>query len=114
MRGDIVVVDFSFSDASQTKRRPAVAVQGGGASSVNTIIALITSNIQRTGGTRVVVNPGLEIGSGLLAVSAVAWESLFSLHTRLIVKRIGSLSSAAMANVDDCLKVALGLPRESQ
>jgi mRNA interferase MazF len=110
MRGDIVIVDFPFSDASQAKRRPALILQGDGVLSVNTMIALITSNIQRTGATRLVVDPALETGSGLRAVSAVARESLFSLHKRLIVKRIGSLSSVAMAQIDDCLKIALGLP----
>jgi mRNA interferase MazF len=110
MRGDIVIVDFPFSDASRVKRRPALVVLGDGVSSVNTIIALITSSTQRTGATRLVVDPALETGSGLVAVSAVACESLFSLHQQLIIKRIGSLSSVAMAQIDNCLKIALGLP----
>jgi mRNA interferase MazF len=110
MRGDIVIVDFPFSDAAQAKRRPALIVLGDLVPSVNTIIALITSNVQRTGPTRLVINPALETASGLVAVSAVACESLFSLHQRLIVKRIGFLSPAVMARIDDCLKIALGIP----
>lgn len=42
-------------------------------------------------------------------VSAIVCEGLFSLHRSLIVRTIGSLSPAAMADVDDRLKVALGL-----
>lgn len=109
MSGDIIIVDFPFSDASRAKRRPALVVLGDGVLSVNTIIALITSNTQRAGATRLVVDPTLESGSGLLAISAVACESLFSLYQRLIVKKIGSLSSVAMGQVDNCLKIALGL-----
>jgi mRNA interferase MazF len=110
MRGDIVIVDFPFSDAAQTKRRPALVVLGDSVPSVNTIIALITSNPNRIGATRLVIDPALETGSGLLAVSVVACESLFSLHQRLIVKRIGFISRATMAQIDDCLKIALGRP----
>ncbi len=110
MRGDIVIVDFPFSDASRAKRRPALVVAADGVSSVNTIIALITSNTQRTGATRLIIDPALETGSGLLAISAGACESLFSLHQRLVIKRIGSLSSATMAQIDGCLRTALGLP----
>jgi mRNA-degrading endonuclease toxin of MazEF toxin-antitoxin module len=70
MRGDIIIVDFPFSDASRVKRRPALVVLGDGLSSVNTIIALITSSTHRAGATRLVVDPALELGSGLVAISA--------------------------------------------
>jgi mRNA interferase MazF len=90
MRGDIVIVDFPFSDASRAKRRPALVVSADGVLSVNTIIALITSSTQRIADTRLVVDPVVATGSVLVAVSSVACESLFSLHQRLLIKRIGS------------------------
>lgn len=52
MRGDVVLVDFPISDASASKRRPALVVQSDGVVSVNTIIVPITSNIARPGATR--------------------------------------------------------------
>ncbi len=65
MRGDIVIVDFPFSDASRAKRRPALVVMGDGVASANTIIALITSNTQRSGITRLIIDPALENWVGI-------------------------------------------------
>ncbi len=109
MRGDVVLVDFPFSDASASKRRPALVVQSDSVVSVDTIIVPITSNIARASATRLVVDPVDEGNSGLKMVSAIACEGLFSLHRSLIVRTIGSLSSAAMIEVDNRLKTALGL-----
>jgi mRNA interferase MazF len=110
MRGDVVIVDFPFSDASQAKRRPALVVQADAVASVNTIIALITSNLTRTGPTRLFVDSATETGSGLKTSSVILCEALFSILTSRIIKKVGSLSAATMAQVDDGLKAALGLP----
>jgi mRNA interferase MazF len=109
MRGDVVLVDFPFSDASASKRRPVLVVQADSVVSVNTIFVPITSNIARSGTTRLVVDPATEAGSGLKMVSAIACEGLFSFHRSLVVRRIGALSARAMTKLDDCLKAALGL-----
>jgi mRNA interferase MazF len=109
MRGDVVLVDFPFSDASASRRRPALVVQSDSVVSVNTIIVPITSNIARSATTRLVIDPAIEAGSGLKMVSAIICEGLFSLHRSLVVRRIGALSAAAMVKVDDGLKAALGL-----
>jgi mRNA interferase MazF len=109
MRGDVVLVDFPFSDASASKRRPALVVQSDSVVSANTIIVPITSNIARAGTTRLIVDPAVEGTSGLKMASAIACEGLFSLHRSLIVRTIGSLSAPSMAKVDECLKAALGL-----
>jgi mRNA interferase MazF len=109
MRGDVVLVDFPFSDGSASKRRPALLVQSDNVVSVNEILLPITSNVSRIGPTRLVVDPAVEPGTGLRTVSAVACENPFSVHRSLIVKRIGSLGAASMAKVDECLKLALGL-----
>lgn len=63
-RGDVVLVRFPNSDLKTYKKRPALVVQGDG---LNTripqrIIALITSNLSRTGPTRIAVSrsaPGI-------------------------------------------------------
>jgi mRNA interferase MazF len=109
MRGDILIVDYPFSDASQVKRRPALVVQADTVSSINTIVALITSNIARTALERLIVDPKHEPGSGLRAISAIACDSLSTIHASLIHKKIGSLSVASMRQVDECLEAALGL-----
>jgi mRNA interferase MazF len=110
MRGDILIVDYPFSDASQVKRRPALVIQADTVQSINTIVALITSNISRLVPERLVIDPKDELESGLRAVSTVACDSLATIHASLISKKIGSLSAATMQQIDECLKTALGLP----
>lgn len=110
MRGDVLIVDYPYSDASQVKRRPALVVQADAVQSANTIVAPITSNIARGTPERFVVDPQAEPASGLRMVSAVACDGLMAVHASLIHKKIGSLSRAAMQKVDACLKAALGLP----
>ena len=110
MRGDILIVDYPFSDASQVKRRPALVIQADTVRSVNTVVALITSNTTRGVPERWIVDPVDEPGSGLRAVSAIACDSISTIHASLIHKKIGTLSVSPMRRVDTCLKAAIGLP----
>jgi mRNA interferase MazF len=110
MSGDIVLVDFPFFHGVGTKVRPALVVQDDRVPSANTIIAQITSNLSRTGRTRVLVDPTKEAATGLLVPSMIVGESLYTIHQSRVIKTIGSLSSPLMHQVDQCLKAALGLP----
>ena len=49
MKGDVILIDFPFSQGGGSKVRPALVVQGNAVRSVNTIIAEITSNPARVG-----------------------------------------------------------------
>ena len=111
MKGDVVLVDFPFTHGTASKVRPALSVQGDAVQSVNTIIAQITSNLSRVGpATRFFVDTTVEAGSGLLGDSVVMCENLYTIHNGRIIRRLGSLSAAAMARVDECLKAAHGIP----
>lgn len=57
-RGDVVLVRFPNSDLQTYKKRPALVVQRDGLSTriPQRIIALITSNLSRTGPTRIAVS----------------------------------------------------------
>jgi mRNA interferase MazF len=48
-RGDVVLLDFPFSDASGSKVRPAVVVQGDAHNRrmISTIVVLITKTVRR-------------------------------------------------------------------
>ena len=75
----------------------------------DTILAIITSTYAgRT--TELLVDIAAEPASGLKFNSAVQCDTLVTLDQSLILRVIGSLSSAAMAKVDGCLRAALGLP----
>ena len=51
-----------------------------------------------------------EPGCGLARDSALVATNLLTMHQSDILRVLGSLSAATMAPIDDCLRVALGLP----
>ena len=113
--GDVVLLLYPFSSGSGAKRRPALVVQADANNRRlrSTIVAMITSTTTRAAAepTQLLVDPtGFEgRESGLLRVSAVKCENLFTVDQRLMLRRIGSFSPALMARVDDCLRAALEL-----
>ncbi len=109
-RGDVVIVDFPYSDRTGSKMRPALVVQADtlNQSRADTILAVITSTY---GGraAELFVDIALEPGSGLKFNSAVQCDTLVTLDRSLVLRVIGSLSVQAMKRIDDCLRTALGL-----
>jgi mRNA-degrading endonuclease toxin of MazEF toxin-antitoxin module len=59
--------------------------------------------------TQLLVDPASSAGrgSGLLAVSAITCENLFTVGQNLIHRRIGRLSAGVMQTVTDCLRASL-------
>jgi len=114
-RGDVVILDHPFSDASGSKVRPALVVQSDrdNARLTNTIVALITKNVSRANEpTHLIIDLATADGrqSGLHQTSAVVCNNLFTVSQAKILRVIGRLSPALMTRVDDCLKAALDLP----
>ena len=115
-RGDVVLLDHPFSDASGSKVRPALVVQADvrNARLTDTIVVLITKNLKyvATDGTQVFIELTTTDGkaSGLKVDSAAKCGNLYTVHEDNIQKRIGNLSAAMMLQIDNGLKVALELP----
>ena len=115
-RGDVVLLDHPFSDASGSKVRPVLVVQANARNAIlaDTIVALITKNTRNvaTDRTQILIDLATPDGriSGLNINSAVKCGSLYTVHENHIIKKIGKLSSALMDEVDDGLKTALELP----
>jgi mRNA interferase MazF len=114
-RGDIVIVDFPFTDIRASKVRPALVVQNDvdNARRRKTIIALITGNLRMDGDpSHLFLDPTTPDGasSGLQGPSLVACNNLFTIEQRGILRTIGTIPAPIMARIDACLKVALGLP----
>lgn len=110
-RGDVILVRFPNSDQATYKKRPALVVQADG---LNTglsqkIIALITSNTQRAGVTRVHFSKSSPDGQSmrLLMDSVVVTDNLATVLDREIDKTIGHCP--AMTKVDAALRHTLGL-----
>jgi mRNA interferase MazF len=114
-RGDVVLLNYPFSSGRGAKVRPAVVVQSDKNNSrlTNTIVAMITRTTQRAQHepTQYLLDPSTPEGNaaGVLHPSAITCENLLTVEQQLIFRKIGSLSAAAMQQVDNCLKVALQL-----
>ncbi|MEA1051624.1 type II toxin-antitoxin system PemK/MazF family toxin [Lamprobacter modestohalophilus] len=110
-RGDVILVRFPNSDLKTYKKRPALIVQADGLSTgiQQTIIALITSNLSRTGETRVHFMQHSQEGKsmGLRTDSVVVTDNLATVQQREIDKAIGHCP--VMPTIDQALKQTLGL-----
>ena len=114
-RGSVVIVQFPYQDGPRGKNRPALVVQcdQNNRRLQNTVVAMITGNIQRatTEPTQLLIDPANEEGqsSGLHGPSAVKCENLFTISQTHILRTIGQLPAALMEKVDVCLKASLAL-----
>jgi mRNA interferase MazF len=113
-RGDIVIVDFSFTSGG-SKIRPALIVQNDrdNLRLTKTIVAMISGNTKRAGeSTHCLVDPTMSEGasSGLHGRSVVVCINLYTIEKTDIRRQIGQLSVELQHRVDDCLKATLELP----
>jgi mRNA interferase MazF len=114
-RGDVVIVDFPFTDVAQAKARPAVVVQNDRDNQRlrKTVVALITGNLRRSGDpSHLFIDPATPDGAlcGLHALSLVSCNNLFTVEQKSIIRTIGHLSSTTLQTLGGCLSSALDLP----
>lgn len=112
-RGDIVVIDFPYSDGSGSKVRPSLVVQNDMDDQRirNTIVAMITGNVSHAHEpTQHLIDPAVHQGTGLSGRSVVKCSVLVTVEQTTILRTIGSLSNAMMVPINACLKAALELP----
>ncbi len=114
-RGEVILTYVPNIGGPGGKVRPALVVQSNhnNARLNETIIAAITSNTSRVHETTqlfIEVTTPDGSASGLLHDSAVRCERLHSIPQTDVRRVIGKLSDVLMRQIDDCLKVALGLP----
>lgn len=111
-RGEVVEVNWPYSDISGTKIRPAIVVQADFLNGLidDTILVKITGKKYGIPGTEVELDPAAETGSGL---SKICYASCCNILTRdqgIIGPVIGYLSDAIMRQVEACLKTVLEIP----
>jgi mRNA-degrading endonuclease toxin of MazEF toxin-antitoxin module len=111
-RGDVVRVDWPYSDRTGSKVRPTVVVQVDSLNHLiaDTILVLISRTRRAVGTTEVALDPAVETGCGLRYPSVVSCNNLLTLDQGLIAQIIGRLSATAIQQIDDRLKAVLGLP----
>ncbi len=114
-RGEIVIVDFPYSDQTGSKIRPALIVQANPWNQRldDTILAPITSsnNLRDITPTQYFIDISIPEGqqTGLIFNSVVRCGNLITYNQSLILRIIGRLPPHAMQQIDGCLKATLGI-----
>jgi mRNA interferase MazF len=111
-RGEVVRVDWPYSDRTGSKVRPAVVVQDDTLNALiaDTVLLLVSRTRRAVGRTEVLIDPAAEPGAGQRYPSVVSCNNLLTIDQRFIHQVIGSLSPATMRRIELALKAALGLP----
>lgn len=110
-RGDIVLVDLNpIKGAEKGKTRPCLVVQNdiGNKFSPLTIVAVITSQkeIDKKYPTDIWINKG---DGGLDCASIIQCDQIRTVDKRRIISKTGHFSDSIMDNVDQALKISLGI-----
>jgi mRNA-degrading endonuclease toxin of MazEF toxin-antitoxin module len=108
-RGDVVEVDWQYTDMTGSKVRPAVVVQGDFHNGLidDTILVQITSTRHGIPGTEVLLNPAVETSSGLSKICVASCTNVTTYDQTLVLRTIGYLSDSVMLQIEACLKVVL-------
>ncbi len=110
-RGDGVLLLFPHSNLLTAKRRPALIVQSDDIDTgiPQKIVAMITSNIQRTGSTRVKVDAQSETGKamGIKIDSVIVCDNLATVLNSQINEIIGNFIN--MQEIETALRAVLAL-----
>src|SRR5262245_55888856 len=111
-RGDVVQVDWPYSDLTGSKSRPAVVVQADFLNGLidDTVFVQITSTRHGIPDTEVVIDPAHETASGLSKLCVASCTNFLTRDQALVERVIGYLSDVTMQQIGDCLKKVLGLP----
>ena len=107
VKGDVVVLNFPFSDLSQTKRRPALVVATPQGDDV--IPCQITSQA-RTDAYSILLEQSDFSSGGLNQTSRVRPNRLFTADEAIVVYRAGRISNDKLSDVIDRLIVILEQP----
>jgi mRNA interferase MazF len=108
-RGEIWMVNFSPGRGSeQTGARPALVIQNdiGNRHAATTIVAAVTTTIKKYPVT--VVIPRGE--GGLKETSMVNLAQILTIDKNRLMKSIGFLDKERMREIEDAIKVSLGIP----
>ena len=99
IKGDVVVVPFSFSDLSSTKKRPALVLANSTLEDV--ILCQITSKLN---GKRCIYLEALDFKSGKLNRSSyIRPNRIFTANNRIVLYKIGTIKTERLIQVRDSI-----------
>ena len=114
-RGQVVFLQFPFSDGSGAKVRPAVVLQSDRENQrlTSTVVAMISGNLNLVGREpgHILIDIQSEDGrrSGLKYSSVVNVHSIYSVHTDRIERISGSLTDGLMQQIGEQIVETLDL-----
>ena len=111
-RGDVVEVNWPYSDLSGTKVRPAVVVRSDFLAGLidDTVLVKITGSAYGVPGTEVRLDPAVETASGLSKVCYACCYAILTRDEATLGRVVGSLSLGAIREIETCLKSVLDIP----
>jgi len=114
-RGDVILVRFPHPSGLRGKKRPAVVLQSDiYATTVGTLlVAEVTSNlVMATDPACLFIDVTTPDGmaTGLVRDSVVSCLILVTVYSDAVEQVLGTLSPGMIQDLENCLKVALGLP----
>ena len=104
-RGEVVLVRYPFSDLSGSKIRPAVNVNAPHTSK-DVFILPLTSKTRSLLLGEFVLSGWSQAG---LNVETAVKRGIYTVHQNLIAQRVGMLSNSDLKELDDTLRLWLGL-----
>jgi len=111
-RGDVILVRFPHSNLTTYSKRPALVVQDENIKTglSQRVVVQITSNLQRSGETRVFVSKNTKQGQemGVLTDSVIVADNIATILPMAIEKTIGRCC-LSMPDVETALKKVLKL-----
>jgi mRNA interferase MazF len=110
-KGDIVLVEFPFTDLSQTKLRPAIVLVATARFDEITLCFVSSQNVDVLEPNEFALHPTDPdfAETGLRVASKVRVTRMTTLNSRLIKRRVGKLSSHYTRSLNDCLLQAFHL-----
>jgi mRNA interferase MazF len=114
-RGDVALARFPHASVGRGKKRPVVVVQSDAYNRTlrHVIVAEVTTNLAAAtdpSGLLIELSTPEGQATGLAQDSVIVCLHLATMSEDRLDKAIGRLSPALLTKLNDCLKVALGLP----
>jgi mRNA-degrading endonuclease toxin of MazEF toxin-antitoxin module len=108
-RGEVVEVDWPFSDRTGSKSRPTVVVQADFLNGVidDTVFVQITGTRHGLPGTEVEIDPSVETTSGLTKVCYASCTNILTLDQSLVLRTVGLVSDGVLQQIEARLKTVL-------
>lgn len=116
-QGDIVLVPVPFTDQTTSKRRPAIVVSANwyNKTRADTVLVPITSTVHKSLQREEFLIRGSEVQrAGLYKESVAKCGAIFTVRQKLILKRIGTMSSGTLRQIHTIVADILSGKTQSQ